>query len=271
MKEHPRSTTGRKSRPRGALRARCAAAGVVLLLGAASASAQQAPQDEGWQFIFTPYLWAIGFQGSTRIGQTLPDVSVDVPFQSMTSHLDMAAMGAFEARKGRWGIVFDGVYGDISADSQPILNGALGTAQADFKQTMLELALAYRPLEDQEAYLDVLLGARYINLDAKLSLFPSELLPAGAAQSKTTSWTDGFLGLRGKVMFPQHWWLGVYADVGSGGSKLSYQGLAAVGVDFSKTFGMSFGYRYLHEDYSTSDFLYDIGIGGLFVGFGISF
>ncbi|HXY77160.1 MAG TPA: hypothetical protein VEH54_09635 [Steroidobacteraceae bacterium] len=271
MKEDPRPTTGPTSRRLGALMTRCALGGVLLLVAAGAASAQQAPQDEGWQFIITPYLWAIGLQGSTRIGQTLPDESIDVPFQSLATHLDMAAMGAFEARKGRWGIIFDGFYGDLSADSKPILNGALGTAQADFKQTMLELAVAVRPLENQEAFLDVLLGARYIDLNAKLSLFPSALLPAGAARSDSVTWTDGFVGLRGKVLFPHDWWLGAYADVGTGGSKLSYQGLVGVGIDFSKTFGMSFGYRYLHEDYSTTDFLYDIGVGGLFVGFGFTF
>src|SRR5688572_475206 len=123
-----------------------------------------------WTFEVTPYLWAAGLKGDTQVG-TLPLISIDVGFDKIFDHLDFAAMGAFEARRGRWGFLFDGQYMKLSASGTarrtgPGPVGATLTATADLtvEQTLLTGAAAYRLFEGRTAF-DVLGGVRYSKID----------------------------------------------------------------------------------------------------------
>jgi hypothetical protein len=40
--------------------------------------------------------------------------------------------------------------------------------------------------------------------------------------------TDGFIGIRGQFACNESWYLPYYADIGAGGSDLSYQFFAAI-------------------------------------------
>ena len=132
-------------------RAASAVLAVALALGTgvATASTAGAPAGE-WQYEFTPYLWGAAMKGDVQ-GGALPKISVDASFSDITKVLDFGLMGAFEARKGQWGLVFDAIYMDLSTDGTasrtgPGPIGATATANASFgmKQTVVAAALAYR-------------------------------------------------------------------------------------------------------------------------------
>jgi hypothetical protein len=76
--------------------------------GEAPAQAAAAPRS-GWSFDFTPYLWGAAMEGSVGAG-ALPTINIDMSFSDILDHLDAGLMGAFEARKGRWGILLDAIY-----------------------------------------------------------------------------------------------------------------------------------------------------------------
>jgi opacity protein-like surface antigen len=84
-------------------------------------------------------------------------------------------------------------------------------------------------------------------------------------------WVDGFVGAR--VLYPvaERWSAVGYLDVGGGGSNLTWQAIAGVNYEFSKTFSAKFGYRYFQVDFEDSDFVYDVALGGFYLGAGIRF
>ena len=245
--------------------------GVAVMLPAQHAVAQQSewPSDD-WHFKVTPYLWATAIDGDVGIGR-LPAVEIDADFSDVLDELDFAFMGTAEARKGRWGVLFDGVYAKFSADADT--PGPLfGKGTVDFVQQLYSLAGAYRLVEGH-APIDVLGGLRYVYVKPDVGL-TAGLLPARSA-SRTKDWIDGFAGLRIQYSITDRWSLLGYADIGGGGSDLTWQALGGVTYRISKTFEAQLGYRYLSIDYdegSGSDrFLYDINMSGPYLSLGIYF
>ena len=154
-------------RSAGRFRSSGAAFAAALLLGAGvPAGAQTAAGQSGrWQYELTPYLWASGMKGDVQAG-ALPRTSVDMSFSDILDVFDFGLMGAFEARNGRWGLLFDGMYMKVSDSATarrtgPGPIGATLTANADVKmeQTMLAGAVAYRAMEGRSP-VDVIGGLR---------------------------------------------------------------------------------------------------------------
>jgi hypothetical protein len=86
---------------------KAAAASMVLpLVGPAAA------QDSGWQFALSPYAWVPGI--GTSVETAWGTVEVDKSGRDVLSKLDLAFMGAFEARQGRWGLNADLFYANLS-------------------------------------------------------------------------------------------------------------------------------------------------------------
>ena len=241
--------------------------GLVGFLGATGTLAQTAPSanDDGWHFVMTPYLWMAGLNGNTRIGP-LAEQNVDAPFSDVVGNLSAAFMGLFEARKDRWVILLDTFYVGLSQSSGPLLGGELGTAKLKLDQTILGLGGAYRVVENENSFVDVGVGFRYVNLDAHLSLSQSPLLPSGLTHSESVAWTDGIVAIRGSYDLSSCWAIYGYADLGTGGSKWSGQLLAGAKFTMSRRTAVDFGYRVLVEDYDSSGFLYNVRTEGPYLG-----
>jgi hypothetical protein len=123
----------------------------------------------GWSFILEPYLWALGVDGT--VGVKGFDSHVDFIPLDVIKHLDWGIMAKGEVRKGKWGILGDGFYAELSASGDtpgPLYNNA----NIKLQQGMAELALAYRIIDDRRGFLDIYAGARYnyfgINIGASI-------------------------------------------------------------------------------------------------------
>ena len=223
-----------------------------------------------WQFELTPYLWATRLNGEVKVGR-LPTAQVDMSFPDILSDLDFGFMTAFEARKGKWAFLFDGIYTKISGSATaeagaggPSVNGALA-----LRQKLFSGALAYR-LPAEAVALDLLAGLRYNHLDANLTLSSG---PVALATGVGTGWTDPFVGLRLRFPLNRQWTLTGYGDVGGfdPGSDLSWQASIGLRYAISGQFTADFGYRILKSEYETGGFLYDMRNDGLYAGVGIGF
>jgi opacity protein-like surface antigen len=236
------------------------------------APAQSASAADGrWTYEITPYLWGAGVTGAARVGPRAPEANVDASFSDLADSLSAGLMGTFEARRDRWGILFDLIYIKLSADSEPLLGGRLGTASADFSQNILQLAGAYRAYDNSVTSVDAVLGARYTYLKSELGLSPSALLPAGAQRDRSENWTDGFVGVRAAHKLSDKWRLIGYADIGGGGSDKSWQLIAGANYDFKENMSAKFGYRIIRMDFDEPDFLYNAKTSGVYVGLGFRF
>jgi opacity protein-like surface antigen len=229
------------------------------------------PSADAWQFEATPYLWAAGMSGWSRVGARTPTANIDVGFSDVWKALNFGAMGSFEARKGRWGIILDGIYVNLSKTSDPLLNGQLGTVRLKMAQTIFEAAGAYRVLDSPVTPVDVLAGVRYTYLHGDLSYSGGPLLPNGASRDNSTSWTDGFIGVRASYAFSEKWSIFGYADAGTGGTKHSWQLIAGADYNFTKSIAAKVGYRIISMDYEQPNFLYNIKTEGFFTGVSIKF
>ena len=242
------------------------------LLVAMDCDAQTAPSqaDDAWHFAVTPYLWTAGLNGSTRIGPTTP-INVDASFSDIANRLSAALMAAFEARRDRWLILSDLFYIRLSDTTGPLAGGALGTAKLRLDQTIVGLGGAYRWYRDEQSFVDIGLGVRYVNLDAHITFSQSPLLPNGLAHNESVNWADGIVLIRGSRDLSSRWAIYGYADLGTGGSKWSGQLLAGAQYKWSQLIRLDVGYRILAEDYDSSNFLYDTRIQGPFLGARIQF
>jgi hypothetical protein len=123
----------------------------------------------GWSFILEPYLWGLGVDGT--VGEKGLDTHVDYNPLTVVKHLDWGIMAKGEVRKGKWGILGDGFFAQLSASGDP--PGPLyDSAHIKLQQGMAELALAYRIIDDRRGFLDIYAGARYnyFGLDVDASI-----------------------------------------------------------------------------------------------------
>jgi hypothetical protein len=222
---------------------------------------------DGWEYSGTVYFWAAGISAKTAGG-----VDIDVDFDTLLDNLDMAFMGAAEARRGPWSVVADAVYLNVGADKGatvevPVSPDSSVTVDVDAglktRGWALGLFGAYTVWANERASVDLLAGVRYLELKAALDVQLStggQGLGARSRSALGTAW-DGVVGVKGRVRLDDRWYLPYYADVGAGESDLTWQLFAGVGYSFD--WGeASLVYRHMHWDLGSNEPLDDISFSG---------
>lgn len=259
-------------------RALTRAAGMLILLLAifcapleAMAAADES-EDQGWQFIVTPYVWVVGLEGDLTIKGRTADV--DASFLDIIRNSDsiFGFLGNFEVRKGRWGAFVDGTYLDLESDT--VRFGPV-SSDAKVKVALISFGASYRLAEwsladapggdpsyaGQKMVVDFYAGGRYTSLDgtldANINLTPGPLnLSAGRKFKGSPDWVDPIFGLRTTTeVFPKIKLL-LAGDIGGfgAGSDFTWHADGLLGYDFSlfsKKSTVWAGYRALYQDYET--------------------
>jgi hypothetical protein len=216
------------------------------LLPAEAAAQTAAPWK--WQGGIYAYLPTIG--GKTTFPQGAgSDVTVDA--DQILGNLKGAFMGSLEANNGRWGAYTDLMYMDvgdsksgtrsIGVGRRDLPAGATADADFDLKGWVWTLGGSYRLVSSPSATMDVVAGARLLDVEQKLSWtlagnIGTVPLPgrAGSLSAGISNW-DGIIGVKGKLVFgaDRKWFAPYYLDVGTGDSDLTWQAMAGVGYAFS--------------------------------------
>ena len=239
----------------------------------------QAETVKEWQFEITPYLLAAGMEGTVGVRGVSTDV--DVSFGDIWDHLDAGFMGLFTARKGPWMFGLEGVYMKLAdapsksatgAFGQVTVNGALDVTNA---LSIYQGSVGYR-LRDDKTKLDIIGALRYTELDVEADVEiattpPVEFLGGAASADGSASWTDTVIGIL--VLHPVSDKVSLmgYADIGAGGSDLTYQLMGGANWQFAKTFSAKAGYRYMDWDYENNGTVWDMAASGPYLGLGIQF
>jgi hypothetical protein len=131
--------------------------------------------------------------------------------------------------------------------------------------------VGYRIVEDREKgnFIDVGGGIRYWRVGLDLTFAPG-ILPSVTA-NRSRSWVDGVGAIRGKAHLTKRLFLTGKADLGGGGSNLTYQLLGGVGVLVGKRFALIGAYRHLDVNYNKDDFVFDVALTGPVLGMSIRF
>jgi hypothetical protein len=231
--------------------------------------------DDDWQVDTTIYVWGAGIGGTTRTGG-----DIDISFGDLWDNLDMAFMGALEARKGKWGLLGDFVYMKVSADDSateevpvlgPITIPVKVDADVSMKNRIASFAGTYRVVDTGRATLSLLGGVRYFSLDLDMTLDLSAVNTSRSARlSESDSVWDGIVGIRGEVTLDDRWYVPYHVDLGTGESDLTWQAIVGVGYKFGWG-DVMFAYRHLDYDFKSGVPLRDTSIGGPALGARIFF
>lgn len=232
--------------------------GKWLILGimtvAVVGSAQAA--EEGWQFKITPYLWALGIDGT--VGKGPVTVPVDLDFVDAIENLEFGGMLVMEANYAAWSLLADVDYLRLSQDKDT----PLGKLDVTVEEWIVQGAALYAVAKSDSTILDAGLGVRYMSVDTKLKM------PAGD-NDFSEGWTDPLFVLRLRQQFSENVFGGLYGDIGGFGvaSKLTSQVNATLGYAFNETVSLLGGYRYLDYDYTGDDgFKFDASESGFLLG-----
>lgn len=210
---------------------------VVALAGAAQA------QEADWTFTLSPYIWTPGAATSvdTRFGTLDAEAGID----DVLSATEFALMGLFEARRGRWGLIADLVYSDLSESRDTPFGKLFSQATVETELVAASAYVAYRFQENDRTAADVMAGVRSISLDLDVGLDPGLLPPRSFDLGE--SWVDPVVGGRFRVALSDRWFAAVLADFGGsgGGSDRTWQAVGTLGYQISDRWSVQGGWRRL--------------------------
>jgi hypothetical protein len=228
---------------------------VLLLAGFASTAA--AETSDKWETHLDVYLWGASIGGRTADGSDL-----DVSFDDLLKNLQMGFMGTVGVRKGKLAMLADLIYLDVSESKS---NSGEFLGQPIEEKGKLELTgwvstfgAGYSLINDGRNSLDILLAARYLNLD---STFTFKVDDESRKFDLGGVFWDGVVALNGKTQLGEKWYLAYYADLGAGDSDFTWQTRLGFGYNLKKH-ALFFGYRYLDWDFKSGDRL-NVSLPGL--------
>lgn len=222
------------------------------LLALAPVHAEEAGTGDGWQFAAAVYLWGADIDGETATGS-----DVDVSFDDLFDNLNAGFMGSFEARNDKWLVLSDLMYLDVSADKTAKATVPVGQTQiqlkaeadVDLKGLVFQLLGGYKLFSDGRSRLNLIGGARYLDLDMDAKV---KISAVGSSQSEKISLSghvwDGVIGVQGNYAMGQRWSLPYYVDIGTGQSDFTWQALAGVNFHASSTLDVVLAYQHLEWD-----------------------
>jgi len=228
--------------------------------------------DNRWQFTAQLYLWGASIGGETRSG-----TGISVELEDLLNNLEMVFMGSFEARKGKWSLLTDVIYLDLSGSETLTVSIPIGpgipvttSGRLDLTSWVVHLAGGYNLLTSGKSVLDLIAGARYLDLDADVFLGLEGLGPAQSINfSVSESIWDGIVGVKGRVALGERWFLPYYLDIGAGDSDFSWQAAAGVSFQAARWADIGLVYRYLAWEFESGSLINDFDISG--PAFGASF
>jgi opacity protein-like surface antigen len=243
---------------------RVAAAGLCALgLSATAATAQVADWTQGWSGQATLYAWLPVINGSQEGPDGRPLIDLDT--SDVLSALDMAFMGSATFRKGKFGILLDAVYADLSTDGEWVQERV--STETKTKLGFYTAALSYRLHDDPKGYVDVYGGARYFDTKVEFKIGTANL--GEASFSKSLSWTDAIIGLRGGYFINDRWSLHGFADYGGfdGADDQSWELYGGANYAFTDHWAATLGYLYVSIQKKVTDrAALDIDIQGPVIG-----
>lgn len=234
---------------------------LAVLLSASPALAQETPH---WDYRAFVYLWAPALGGTTITGQ-----EVDLSFSDVVENLEFGLMGALEANRGPVSLLGDFQYLDLkSGQNAAVGPGIPATADANVSGFVFTGSAGYDFHHKRDGQLVAYGGFRYLGMDAS-----ANLSVGGGSQRVSGQITnfDAIVGVRGSQRLSDKWALSYIADVGAGGSDLTWQVGASVEYRINN-WDLSFGYRHMEWDLgNSSNVLSDLSFSGPIIGAKIAF
>ena len=216
--------------------------------------------DDAAKYRLTPYAWFAGLKGNVATIPGAPAAPIDISPSEALSDSETGVMLTFEVKKGQHGLLADLLYTDTRSDEE-LLPPPIGlTLRSITKTTILSLAYQHEVFRRDGAVVDVMVGARYWNIDSDLRFGGGSGLLAGKRVTHDESWLDPALGIKARAPLGASKF---YVEGGAGlggfgiGSDLFYELNGAIGYQWTPAIGTAIGYRMFDVDYQDGGFVYD--------------
>jgi opacity protein-like surface antigen len=250
---------------------------IALLLVFCWANHAAAQDINKWQYELTLYGWYTDIGGTVNHpgSPVMPEGPFKFDASDILDSLSMVFMGGFEARKNRWSIITDMVYLDVGGDKTTTITTRPGvpvtaSVDLDISTWIIGGAIGYDLVQDDRMTLAVVGGARYTAMDTDSTLTLQGVTARSSKNSASEDLLDGIVGVRGFINLTEHWYLPYYADIGAGGSDLTWQALAGIGYRFSWG-DLKLAYRYLDYEMDDGKLLADLNVSGFLLGISFHF
>jgi len=254
----------------------------TLVTSASNAASGSTFDDDRWHSTLRLYGWLPQVSGTNSFSLSDSDrTRVSMDQAQLLDRLQFAFMGSAKVRKGRWSVVTDLIYLNLHGDSSrgidfsPRLDAGL-SAKVDANLTgwVWTLAGGYTLWHNENANIDVVLGARYFQMKSENRLSLTGSGPAGREVKRDLDvsldlW-DAIIGAHGRIAFDDRWFVAYYLDVGTGDSELT--STAYTGVGYAFDWGeLTLTYRYLYYDQRQSKTIQDLAFYGPVLGVNLGF
>jgi hypothetical protein len=260
----------RAPEPAGVLRRLPARMRLSIAVLAAVALAAPAPGAAG-ELNFTPYVWIPGINGTIGTGaggDVDPGLGDRVTVDFSPEFRIGGAMLNFSWREERFTAFGDWTYANVRATTPSPFGALYSEVKGQVIGNVFQLFSGYLLLDTAGMKLDAFVGGRGYAITTRLGLEPGV---AGAADtSESAFWLDAAAGLRFNAVIARNWLAHLRADVGGGGSNLTWQAYAAGGYQFSR-FALLAGWRHLYLDKGEGALQMKLSFSGPIVGVNFGF
>lgn len=194
---------------------------------------------DSFRFSITPYVWMAGLSGNVDYANG-KSVHTDLSANKVLSNLSVGGMLDGEVHYGRFGVFGNGIFAKLSNNgSKSYLrdNALTVDSTTDAWMGIYTAAATYTAYADPKWYVDVLAGARFLNLNSKTQLDAS-LNPIHYSRDKTLysqlSSTDAIGGVKGRYrLVESNFYIPFYVDAGGGTSTAKFTSQQALGIGYA--------------------------------------
>lgn len=215
---------------------------------------------DGFRFSITPYLWMAGLSGNVDYANG-KSVHSDLNANKVLSNLSVGFMADGEIHYGRYGVMGNAIFAKLShSGSKSYLKDDALTISSttDAWMGIYTAAGTYTAYADPNWYIDILAGARFLNLNSKtqldLSINPIHYSGGKTLYSKLSS-TDAVGGLKGRYrLVDSNFYIPFYVDAGGGSSTAKFTSQQALGVGYAFSYAdISLVYNNLYYSLSNDN------------------
>ena len=237
---------------------------LMMTICAVNVAAQDQADSGEWEKYVEVYGWlpniyiTTGSQNHLTI--TVSDLLRDLKWTTM---LDIGA------RKDRWSFGVDSVYLHIATEEKD-LGDFLGhpitdKLKIDMRAFFSTANVGYQIAGGEGHQLSVIGGVRYLYIRLPVEFDIEDTPDPGIdAVGSGHNWS-GIVGLEGKKILNDRWYMDYYADIGTGDVDLTYKLKLGGGYNFKKFTG-TFGVRYLRWNWPDDEDLYNLRVFGPYIG-----
>lgn len=265
---------------------------LAILSSPSSAQADVPNAQPGLSIELAPYIWLPRIDLTTKypvLGGGTATTEISAGPGEYIPRLNFGAMVAGEARYGRFSLLTDIMYMNLSVTSANIRSFDQGSTHIPVDTTLTTstgtrvqatiwtLAGGYTVADGAWGNVDLIGGFRMFAASdtTNFSLAANITRPdgsialgrAGSLSASKSIW-NGIGGVRGRVYLGNADWFGggkffvpYYFDIGAGGSNLTWQIFSGVGYQ-AGGFGVSVGYRYLSFQQGSNAVVPKLNLGG---------